>query len=367
MIRRKAQNAVKDWIDNGKDAFLITGARQIGKTYLIRQCLKESGIPYIELNFIEQPELVELFQGAKDVKEILMRLSLVVKEPLKKGKTILFLDEIQEFKDIVTRIKFLVEEGSFRYIMSGSLLGVELNDLRSAPVGYMRIYDMYPLDFKEFAQAAGVHDGTFEQLYTHFKERTPVDEFVHAKMLDVFYLYLIIGGMPEAVSTYIETNDLAQVAQVHNKIIRLYKKDFSKYEHRYKLKLQEIYDAMPGQLDQKNKRFQLNSLGKGISYDRVANDFLWLKDAGVAIPVYNISEPKSPLIISENRNLFKLFFSDVGLLTSCYSNQVKVAILNRISRLTMVLFLKMPWHRSCCQRDIRCIILTAKNRENLIL
>lgn len=329
MIRRKAQNAVKDWIDNGKDAFLITGARQIGKTYLIRQCLKESGIPYIELNFIEQPELVELFQGAKDVKEILMRLSLVVKEPLKKGKTILFLDEIQEFKDIVTRIKFLVEEGSFRYIMSGSLLGVELNDLRSAPVGYMRIYDMYPLDFKEFAQAAGVHDGTFEQLRVHFKECTPVDEFVHAKMLDVFYLYLIIGGMPEAVSTYIETNDLAQVAQVHNKIIRLYKKDFSKYEHRYKLKLQEIYDAMPGQLNQKNKRFQLNSLGKGISYDRVANDFLWLKDAGVAIPVYNISEPKSPLIISENRNLFKLFFSDVGLLTSCYSNQVKVAILNK--------------------------------------
>ena len=101
MIRRKAQNAVKDWIDNGKDAFLITGARQIGKTYLIRQCLKESGIPYIELNFIEQPELVELFQGAKDVKEILMRLSLVVKEPLKKGKTILFLDEIQEFKDCI--------------------------------------------------------------------------------------------------------------------------------------------------------------------------------------------------------------------------------------------------------------------------
>ena len=329
MIQRKARNVVKDWIDNGKDAFLITGARQIGKTYLIRQCLKESGIPYIELNFIEQPELVELFRGAKDVKELLMRLSLVVKEPLKKGRTILFLDEIQEFKDIVTRIKFLVEEGSFRYIMSGSLLGVELNDLRSAPVGYMRIYDMYPLDFKEFAQAAGVHDGTFEQLRVHFKECTPVDEFVHAKMLDVFYLYLIIGGMPEAVSTYIETNDLSQVAQIHNKIIRLYKKDFSKYEHRYKLKLQEIYDAMPGQLDQKNKRFQLNSLGKGISYDRVANDFLWLKDAGVAIPVYNISEPKSPLIISENRNLFKLFFSDVGLLTSCYSNQVKVAILNK--------------------------------------
>lgn len=135
--------------------------------------------------------------------------------------------------------------------------------------------------------------------------------------------------MPEAVNTYVETNDLAKVAEVHEKIVRLYKSDFTKYETRYKLKLQEIYDAMPGQLDQKNKRFQINSIGKGLSYDRVANDFLWLKDAGVAIPVYNISEPKLPLVISENRNLFKLFFSDVGLLTSRYSDQVKMAILNK--------------------------------------
>ena len=135
--------------------------------------------------------------------------------------------------------------------------------------------------------------------------------------------------MPEAVAVYLETNDLAKVAKVHEKIIRLYKTDFSKYEKNYKLKLQEIYDAMPGQLDQKNKRFQLNAIEKGMSYDRLKNDFLWLKDAGVAIPVYNISEPKLPLIISENRNLFKLFFSDVGLLTSCYSNQVKLAILNK--------------------------------------
>ena len=135
--------------------------------------------------------------------------------------------------------------------------------------------------------------------------------------------------MPEAVDIYLNTNDLARVSQVHEKITRLYKRDFSKYENKYKLKLQEIYDAMPGQLSQKNKRFQLNSIGHGVSYDRVANDFLWLKDAGVAIPVYNISEPKLPLVISENRNLFKLFFSDVGLLISCYSNQVKLAILNK--------------------------------------
>lgn len=324
MIERSAKSAVEEWLSNGKDAFLLTGARQIGKTYLIRQCLKENEYPYLELNFIEQPELIEIFSGAKNAKELLMRLSLVAGKTLEKGKTIIFLDEIQEFKDIVTRIKFLVEEGSFRYIMSGSLLGVELNDLRSAPVGYMRIYDMYPLGFKEFARAVGVGTDILELLENNFKNRIPVDDYVHTKMLDVFYLYLIIGGMPEAVDTYVKTNDLAKVAQVHEKIIRLYKKDFSKYEVRYKLKLREIYDAMPGQLDQKNKRFQLNSIEKGISYDRVANDFLWLKDAGAVIPVYT-SVNRNFRLCNENRNLFKLFFSDVGLLTSCYSNQVKIS------------------------------------------
>ena len=329
MIERKAKVAVNEWITHGNDAFFLTVARQLGKTYLIGQCLKESGYPYIEFNFIEQPELVNLFAGAKDAKELLMRLSVVAKEPLEQGKTIIFLDEIQEFKDIVTRIKFLVEDGTFRYIMSGSLLGVELNDLRSAPVGYLEIYDMYPLDFKEFVRAAGLKNDVILMLEDHFKKRNPVDDFIHSKMLDLFYLYLIVGGMPEAVAVYLETNDLAKVAKVHEKITRLYKTDFSKYEKNYKLELQEIYDAMPGQLDQKNKRFQSNAIENGMSYDRLKNDFLWLKDAGVAIPVYNISEPKLPLIISENRNLFKLFFSDVGLLTSCYSNQVKLAILNK--------------------------------------
>ena len=185
-------------------------------------------------------------------------------------------------------------------------------------------------------------------------------------MMDVFYLYLIIGGMPEAVDTYIKTNDLASVAEVHEKIIRLYKKDFSKYEIRYKLKLQEIYDAMPGQLDQKNKRFQLNSIGKGISYDRVENDFLWLKDAGVAIPVYNISEPKLPLVMSENRNLFKLFFSDVGLLTSCYSNQVKIAILNKEQSINNGALFENVVAQELLAKGIKSFTLTARNRESLI-
>ena len=329
MIEREAKQAVNDWISNGKDAFLLTGARQIGKTYLIRQCLQESDYSYLEINFIEQPELIDLFSGVNDTKDLLMRLSLLSSTPLEKHKTIIFFDEVQEYKDIVTKIKFLVEEGSFRYIMSGSLLGVELHDLRSAPVGYLRIYDMYPLSFIEFAKAVGIHQNTVDVLKDCFQNRKLVDEFVHKKMLDVFYLYLIIGGMPEAVSTYIDTNDLVRVSQIHEKITRLYKTDFSKYEENYKLKLREIYDAMPGQLNQNTKRFQFSKVGKGLDYKRIENDFLWLKDAGVAITVYKSSEPKLPLIISENRSLFKLFFSDVGLLTSHYSNTVKMAVLNK--------------------------------------
>ena len=329
MIRRDAEKQINDWIDNGKDALLITGARQIGKTYLIRNCLKEKNIPYIELNFIENSEYIELFSKSFSSKDIIMRLSLIGGEKLIPGKTVIFLDEVQECKELITAIKFLVEDGSFKYILSGSLLGIELNDLKSAPVGYMSIFDMYPLSFKEFIKALGVSNEIIDILKQSYKNRTEVDVFIHNKLIDLFNLYLIVGGMPEAVSTYIETNNLEKVSKVHEKIIRLYKQDFSKYEVNNKLKLKEIYDAMPSQLDQKNKRFRLNVLGDKMNYDRAENSFLWLKDAGVAIPVYNLNEPKLPFILNENRSLFKLFFSDVGLLTSQYSLQTKMAILNK--------------------------------------
>lgn len=259
-----------------------------------------------------------------------MRLSLVADKPLSKGM-IIFFDEIQEVKDFITKIKFLVDDGTYKYVLSGSLLGVELNGLKSAPVGYMQIFDMYPLDFREFIDALGVQESIVDILEKCYVERQVVDEFIHKKMLDIFNLYLIVGGMPQAVSIYLETNDLNRVSQVQQDITRLYRFDFSKYEEKYKLKLKEIYDALPGQLDEKNKRFQLNKVGKGMSFNKVENDFLWLKDAGVVIPVYNVSEPKLPLMISENRNLFKLFMSDVGLLTNLYSDYVKMAILNHES------------------------------------
>lgn len=329
MLYRTVKKDINAWINNKNDALLVTGARQIGKTYTIRECLNENGCSYVEFNFIEQPELIDLFNNAKTIEDLLMRISLVSDKKLIKGETIIFFDEVQEVKDIVTKIKFLVDEGSYKYVLSGSLLGVELGNLRSAPVGYLEVIDMYPLGIEEFMLSLGVNKDIINKLKDSFNKKEPVDKFIHEKLIDIFYLYLIIGGMPEAIDTYLKSNNLDDVSQVHKKIIRLYKMDFTKYEKIYKLKLIEIYDSIPSQLNNQNKRFLINKIENCISFERNENNFLWLKDAGVALPIYNITEPKLPLMISEKRNLFKLFLSDVGLLTSFYSNEVKIAILNK--------------------------------------
>ncbi|MCR5083248.1 MAG: DUF4143 domain-containing protein [Parasporobacterium sp.] len=328
MLYRKIKPQIMNWIENGKKALLVTGARQIGKTYLIRECLKESGVGYIEVNFIENPELVEVFSENATVEEILFRLSMVYGNKLN-GVKVIFFDEVQENKEIATKIKFLVEDGTFKYIMSGSLLGVELEDISSAPVGYMDTLNMYPMDLMEFFIAIGMSDEALGRIRENYEKREPVDEFAHNRLMDAFYTYLIIGGMPEAVQKYIDTNDMAQVSNVHKNIIKLYKLDFTKYEKIQKLLLREIYDRIPGELNAPNKRFMLNKLGKGMSYDRAENSFLWLKDAGAALPTYNVTEASAPLKSSEKRNLFKLFLSDVGLLTSYYSDSVKLSIIKK--------------------------------------
>lgn len=327
MLKRRIFPEILSWIEKDhKHALLVTGARQIGKTYLIRAALEESKSDYVELNFIKNPEFVNLFKGITSINEFYDRLTTVV-SGLKLGETIVFLDEVQECKDIMTWLKFLVEDKKYRFVLSGSLLGVELSDLRSAPVGYLHTIDMYPMDLFEFFTALGVKDSTLKLIEESYEKREPIDEFIHNQLMKVFDLYLIIGGMPEAVQKYIDTNDISKVAAVQEDIIRQYKSDFTKYEEKSKLQLREIYEAIPSELEEKNKRFFISHIYGKISFDRVKNNFIWLKNAGVALPVYNITEPKAPLKISEKRNLFRLFLSDVGLLTSMYSNTVRLNIL----------------------------------------
>lgn len=328
MIKRKIDRYLADFFETNKKALMLTGARQIGKTYSIRRFGHENFERFIEINFIENPGLVKVFSKAKNSQEILLRLSTVISQDLVKGSTLVFFDEVQECPEIVTAIKFLVEEGSYRYVLSGSLLGVELKNLRSAPVGYMDVKDMYPLDLEEFATAVGINDRIIDALRKHFIEGIAVDEFIHEKMMEVFRLYLIVGGMPAAVDKYLATNNLQEVMAEQQAIIRLYKQDIAKYDPNHKLYIQEIFDRIPAELDAKNKRFILKNLNENIKFSRYQNSFLWLKDAGVALPVYNVEEPTVPLILSSSRNLFKLFMADIGLLASLYADGIQLKILD---------------------------------------
>lgn len=328
MIKRKIDSFLKDFFENDNKALLLTGARQIGKTFSVRHFGREHFESFLEINFIENPGMVNVFRRASNSQDILLRLSSVAGKELVKGKTLVFFDEVQECPEIVTAIKFLVEDGSFRYVLSGSLLGVAIKNLRSAPVGYMAVKDMYPLDLEEFACALGVQPMIIDSLGNCFESESPVDDFVHGKMMEIFRLYLIVGGMPSAVEKYLDTHNLQMVMEEQQSIIRLYKQDIAKYDPGHKLYIEEIFDRIPAELDAKNKRFILKNLNENMKFSRYENSFLWLKDAGVALPVYNVNEPSVPLILSSSRNLFKLFMSDIGLLASLYADGIQLKILD---------------------------------------
>ncbi len=326
MLKRKIDDYIRNYYETNRNALLITGARQIGKTCSIRQFGKTFK-SFIEINFVETPDAAELFKGANSSRDILLRLSTITSVPLIKGETLIFFDEVQKCPDIVTAIKFLVDEGSYRYILSGSLLGVELKDLRSEPVGYMGVKDMYPLDFEEFISCVGISDTVIQSLREAWQKHTTVDEFVHSKIMELFRLYLIVGGMPAAVNKYLSSYNLQEVMSVQQDIIRLYKSDIAQYDPNNKLHIEEIFNLIPPELNAKNKRFILKSLNEHAKFERVENSFLWLTNAGVALPVYNVEEPQMPLLLARSRNLFKLFQNDIGLLASQYAEGIQLRII----------------------------------------
>lgn len=340
MLTRKIDTAIDTFYDNTKMALMLTGARQVGKTNAFRRLAQRKFERYIEINFIETPAAKQIFQGAQNAKEILLRLSAFADGPLIPGKTLILFDEVQKCPECVTQIKFLVDEGTYRYGLTGSLLGVELEDLQekaqakdqnseaSEPVGYMDIKTMYPLDFEEFAKAVGVAPNLVDHIRDCFDNTKPVDPVVHERMMKVFRLYLIVGGLPAPVWAYVQTNNIQNVAIQQLAVINLYKKDISQYDKDKKLLLDEIFDLIPSELNAKNKRFILKELNKNLKFQRYENSFLWMKKAGVAIPVYNVEEPRIPLKLNQQRNLFKLFQNDVGLLAYQYANGIQLRILS---------------------------------------
>ena len=332
MLKRKIEKDIEKWVENSEKAILIYGVRQAGKTFIIRECLKRNECEYIEFNLINQPELVEILRDSTGIDDLILKLSLYSEKKIIPGKTIFFFDEIQRYKEIVTKIKFLVEDKRYRYILSGSLLGVEIVNLKSAPVGYLQTLNMYPMDFEEFLQIFNVDETIINNLRNCFITKTKVDEIIHNKIMEMFNIYLIIGGMPAAVERYRNTENIDDVMEEHRAIIEQYKLDFTQYEEENrKLIITHIYELIPAELNEKNKRFMIADINKNLRYDRISDSFVWLWKSGVALGVFNTTEPTIPLMLNEKSALFKLFISDVGLLTTIYGKSCKLKIVNKES------------------------------------
>jgi uncharacterized protein len=329
MLNRKIEKEIMHWIKNGNKALLVYGARQTGKTFIIRECLKEADCEYIEFNLIEQPKIVDILSGATSTDDLILKLSLYSEKKIVPYKTFFFFDEIQKYKEIVTKIKFLVDDKRFRYILSGSLLGVEITNLKSAPVGYLQTLNMYPLDFEEFLQVFNIGEPVLDKIKESFLSKIPVDEIIHKKIMEIFNLYLIIGGMPAAVERYKDTGNIDDVIDEHKAIIEQYKLDFTQYEEENKkLLITHIYELIPAELNEKNKRFKITDIKANLRFERTYDSFTWLWKAGVALGVFNTTEPTIPLMLNEKSTLFKLFLSDVGLLTTIYGKACKLKIVN---------------------------------------
>ncbi len=328
MLQRKISARLEEFYKNKPHkALMIIGARQVGKTYIINEFAKTHYKSVIKVDFIENPEYASVFSKANGAEEILLRMSALFGDKMIPGKTMIIFDEAQQCKELITQIKYLVQNGTYDYILSGSLLGTVFKDIVSAPVGYMDIIEMYPLDFEEFAWANGVGKNVLDSLKRAFEEKITVDAFIHERMLSLFELYLIVGGMPAAVSTYLSTKNLRKVADEQNSIIKLYKHDVSKYDEKNRLYLNDIFDLIPSELNSKNKRFILKNLNEKARFDKYYDSFLWLKNAGVALTCNVADEPKVPLLLSKSQNLFKLFSNDVGLLSAQYGDDIQLKIL----------------------------------------
>lgn len=332
MLYRKIEKEIKEHLENNTNTILIVeGARQVGKSFIIRKVAQELFKNYIEINFAEDKFQSKTFEQVSSVQDFYMKLSSVAGERMnKKNDTIIFLDEIQEYPQFLTLLKFLNQDNKYTFIASGSLLGITLSKTTSIPLGSILIKKMYPLDFEEFIIANGFGNYAIEAIRNKFLANEPLDEGLHNRLMSLFKNYLLVGGMPQAVNTFIATNNIMKVREVHTNIHELYGIDATKYDKENRLKIQRIYSLIPSFLENKKKRIVIKDIEdiKGKRFDNYRDEFDYLIQAGVALEVKAISNPIFPLIESAGKNLLKLYLNDIGLLTNIlYKNNI-MAVLN---------------------------------------
>lgn len=302
---------------------MIDGARQIGKSYIIRYVGKKMFSNYIEINMEEDKLGDRIFAEARTTNDFYLALSIVAGDKMKdKENTLVFIDEIQAYDHLLTLVKFLMREGRFTYIASGSLLGITLKNTQSVPIGSLEVKHMYPMDFEEFLYANGVGEYAIESMRQSFIDQMSLPDTMHNKILDLFKKYLIVGGMPKAVDTFIESQNIIGIRSIQSEIHNLYEIDCTKYEeeHNKKLKIRRIYEMIPSSLENKKKRMVIKDI-EDKSWKRskdYLDEFDYLISAGVALDVKAISTPTYPLVENSGKNLLKLYLNDVGILTAIY-------------------------------------------------
>ena len=332
MLYRKFAKNIEDFLNAEPEKILIVnGARQVGKSFIIRHIGRQMFKNFVEINLREDKEGPQLFANVRTTVDLYIQLGIVAGNRLGRLEdTLIFLDEIQEYPQLLTMLKFLRQEKRYRFIASGSLLGVALHDTGSVPIGSIEIQQMYPLDFEEFLIANGFNSEALESLRKKCKSNETLDENLHNYMMKKFREYLVTGGLPDAVNSFVSELNVIKLRRIHRDIHNLYKIDCSKYDSEKKLTIRKVYDVIPSLMENKKTRIVVKDIEKkkGKQFSDYEQEFEYLINAGVAIEVRAVSNPKFPISESETKNLLKLYLNDVGILTYLLYNTNINAILN---------------------------------------
>jgi hypothetical protein len=331
MLYRKIQDKLCSHLSSGSDKIIIVeGARQIGKSFIIREVGKKLFSNFIEINLLEDKDGLGLFGNVTTTEDFYLQLGMIAGDRLDTRKnTLIFLDEIQEYPHLLTMLKFLRQENRFTFIASGSLLGLTLHHTTSIPIGSILIMPMYPLDFEEFLIANGIGSDVIGHIKQQFRKKESLAESTHLRIMDLFRKYLLSGGMPDAVNTYLSTHNIVKVREVQQDIHTLYRADASKYDFSHKLKIERIYDMIPSMMESKKKRVIIKDIEdkKGARFKSYEEEFDYLIDSGIALEVKAVTGPRFPLIESGTKNLLKLYLNDVGILTGVlYRNNIRAVL-----------------------------------------
>ena len=343
MLKRKIYADLLNWKRNHSGTCLmVKGARQVGKTYIIRAFGKKEYRSFVEINFIKQKDLKSIFEGPLDAESIYKRMTAQIKNiELIPGETLIFFDEIQNCGNARTAIKFLAEDGRFDVISSGSLLGLsyaedgdsDVEEPESVPTGYEDFLTMYSLDFEEYLWAEGYGDDAVDILRSYYDRSEPVPKEVNEKYEELFREYIVVGGMPEVVEDFARRHDFNAVARIQDRILQDYRFDISKHaKGAEKIKVKACYEAIPRQLAKELKKFQYSTVEKGKTSKKYGGSIRWLVDSALIHPCYNVREAYIPLMANAREEQFKLYIHDTGLLCAMYGFETKRAILNNTIR-----------------------------------